>query len=83
MKTIFDLISVSLFAGLAILYLQRSAAHDEDAIPLWRYGVAAIGCAVADVLGNNGYDIPAYAMFVFVVLFALAMLKPFQQRPKP
>ncbi len=83
MKTIFDIISVVLFAGLAILYLQRSAAAEPDPIPLWRYGAAAIGCAAADIIGNNGYDLPAYAGFVFVVVFALMMLKPFQQTPTP
>ena len=83
MKTTFDIISVVLFAGLAILYLQRSAAAEPDPIPLWRYAVAAIGCAVADILGNNGYDLPAYAFFAFVVIFTIAMLKPFQQTPKP
>ena len=36
MKTTFDIISVILFAGLAILYLQRSAASEPDEIPLWR-----------------------------------------------
>ncbi len=83
MKSIYDIISIALFAGLAILYLQRSAAAEPDPIPLWRYAVAALGCAGADILGNNGFEIPAYAFFAFVVLFTLAMLKPFQQTPKP
>ena len=83
MKTIFDLISVALFAGLAILYLQRSAAEEPDQIPLWRYAAAAVGCAAADYLGNNGFAVASSLIFVVVVGFAIVMLKPFEKSPSP
>ena len=79
LKTIFDVISISLFAGLAILYLQRSASKEPDEVALWKYAVAAIACAVADYLGNNGQTFGAAAMFVFVVAFSILMLKPFSR----
>ena len=83
MKTIYDLISVALFAGLAILYLQRSAAEEPDQIPLWRYAAAAIGCAAADYLGNNGVPAGSIAVFVIVIGFSVVMLKPFEKHPMP
>lgn len=79
MKSIFDVVSIALFAGLAILYLQRSASKEADPIALWKYAVAAVGCAVADFLGNNDQALLSVAMFVFVVVFSVLMLKPFTQ----
>ena len=83
MKTIYDLISVALFALLAILYLQRSASEEPDQIPLWRYAVAAMGCASADYLGNNGYPVGSTIIFVITIGFSLIMLKPFEKHPTP
>lgn len=83
MKTIFDLVSVALFAGLAILYLQRSAAEEPDKIPLWRYAAAAVGCAAADYLGNNGFAVASGVIFVIVIGFSIIMLKPFETHPSP
>ena len=45
--------------------------------------MAAIGCAVAGILGNNGYEGPADAFFALVVAFSFIMLKPLRQHPKP
>ena len=79
MKSIYDLVSLCLFAGLAILFLQRSASSKPDRVALWRYGVAGLGCAAADVLGNNGYQIAAIAALAAVVAFSVVMLKPFER----
>ena len=74
MKTPFDLISVILFAGLAILFLQRSTSPERDDVAVWRYGAAAVGCAVGDYLGNQGKIYIAAALFVAVVAFSVLML---------
>lgn len=79
MKTIYDLISVALFAGLAILYLQRSASDEPDTVELWKYAVAAVGCAVADYLGNNNKPLAAAIAFVALIVFSLWALKPFER----
>lgn len=78
MKTIYDLVSMIAFAGLAILYLQRSASSSPDPVALWKYAVAAIGCALADYFGDHGMVIASIATFVALALFSIAMLKPFQ-----
>ena len=79
MKSIYDIVSLILFAGVALLFLQRSAASDPDPVPLWRYGVAAAGCAAGAVLGNNEQKIAAIAVLIATVVFSVAMLKPFKQ----
>ena len=81
MKTIYDLIAIVLFAGLAILFLQRSASHTPDRIPIWKYGLPAVGCAVADYLGNHDQAVLAIVLFVAVVAFSIMMLRPFHQGP--
>jgi hypothetical protein len=78
MKTIYDLVSMIAFAGLAILYLQRSASSSPDPVALWKYAVAAIGCGLADYFGDHGMVIASIATFGALALFSVAMLKPFQ-----
>ena len=78
MKSLYDLVSLVLFAGVAILFLQRSAQSKPDSVALWKYAVAAIACAVADVMGNHGLLIPALLTFAGLIAFSLIMLKPFR-----
>ena len=81
MKTIYDLVSIALFAGLAILYLQRAASDQPDSTALWKYAVAAVSCAVADYLGNHGQALASILVFVALIVFAVIMLRPFSQGP--
>ena len=79
MKSLYDLVSLIIFAGIAVLFLQRSASAEPDTTSLWKYAVAAIGCAVADVLGNNGQMIPSIIVFIALAVFSVFMLRPFQR----
>ena len=81
MKTIYDLISIGIFAGLAILFLQRSASSVPDSIPIWKYAIPAVGCAVGDYLGNNDQAIASIVVFLAVVVYSVMLLKPFHQDP--
>ncbi len=81
MKSPFDLVSIIMFAGIAILFLQRSASRERDPIAVWKYGIAAIGCAVGDVMGNSGLPIPAILVFVADLIFGVVILKPFLRSP--
>jgi hypothetical protein len=81
LKTIFDLVTLALFAGLAILYLQRSASAAPDPVATWKYAIAAIGCAAADYLGDHDQQIASILIFAAVVIFSLAMLNPFRRGP--
>ena len=79
MKSMFDVVSLILFAGVALLFLQRSAAAEQDDIPLWRYAVSAAGCAAGDLAGNDGLPIEAWVAFAVTAAFSLIMLKPFRR----
>ena len=76
METVYDWITVLIFAGLVTLYLQRSMGEDAgDSI--WSYLVGGAGCAISNYLGNEGYDILAVAMIAATLLYVALVLKPF------
>ncbi|UAK26237.1 XrtV sorting system accessory protein [Sphingomonas nostoxanthinifaciens] len=53
METVYDWVTVAIFAGLIVLFLQRSSGEGEPQDSIWQYLGASIGCAVANWLGNN------------------------------
>lgn len=75
MQTVFDWLSLVVFAGLAVLFLQRSM-DGEGMERIWLYLPPAIGCAGANWLGNNGYTLPAVAVLVLSVSYVFYVLKP-------
>ncbi|WP_225206463.1 XrtV sorting system accessory protein [Novosphingobium huizhouense] len=76
MQTVFDWLSVLLFAALVVLYLQRSSrATPVDRI--WQYIPPAIGCAAANYLGNHGSPLAAVVLMVLVMAYVFyALLRP-------
>ena len=83
METIYDWVTVALFAGLIVLFLQRSSAEGEPQDSIWQYLVASVGCAVANYLGNHD-DVPQHHLLAILVLVAtvgyvLYVLKPFKR----
>ena len=92
MDTIYDWVTVALFAGLIVLFLQRSSAEGEPQDSIWQYLVASIGCAIANYLGNNAIsngaesgatDYLDHALAVVVLLGTIGYvwfaLKPFKR----
>jgi hypothetical protein len=77
-KTIYDLVTMVIFAGLVVLFLQRSTAA-EPRDHMYQYAPPAIGCAVANYLGNHGQDWVAVGIIIAVVGYILYVLKPFNQ----
>lgn len=86
MQTVYDWATMIVFAGLIVLFLQRSQGEPRD--HLWQYLVAAIGCAATNYLGNEGFRLgePLYHFaavllgaatvgFIFVVLRPLDGLR--------
>ncbi len=78
MSTLYDLITVILFAGLAILFLQRSV-EQSSTDRIIHYLPAAICCAVANWLGNHHQDAFALLAILAVVAYTYVVLKPFQK----
>ncbi len=74
METIWDWITVIAFSGLVTLLLQRSA-EETPRDELWHYAPPAVGCAVANYLGNEGYDLFAAILLVGVVVYIFTVLK--------
>jgi hypothetical protein len=72
-ETFWDWITVFTFAGLATLLLQRSA-EEEPRDHLWQYAPPAVGCALVNYLGNEGYHAPAAVIFVAVVAYIFKVL---------
>ena len=79
METIFDWVSLAIFAGLIVLFLQRSTGeHAEKDASLLYYLGAGIGCAVANYFGNHEQPVIAVALIVATVAFIIYYLKPFK-----
>lgn len=73
METIYDWITVAMFAGLIVLFLHRSSA-EEPVDTIWHYLPPSICCAAANYFGNEGYVAIALALIVAVVIYVVAVL---------
>ena len=82
MTTVYDWITVALFAGLIGLFLHRSDQATPPPDALWHYLIAAGGCAVVNWLGNNDHPFIALAVGLGLVTFIVRVLKPFDSRPR-
>lgn len=78
METVYDWVTVAVFAGLAVLFLQRSS-EEEPRDKIIHYLPPALGCAVSNYLGNEGYMIPAVGLIVATLAYINFVLKPFDQ----
>ena len=80
MDSIYDWLSLAIFAGLIVLFLQRSTSErSQNDVSLVYYLGAGVGCAVANYFGNKGYDIVAVLLLAATVGFIVYFLKPFQR----
>jgi threonine/homoserine efflux transporter RhtA len=79
METIYDWVSLAIFAGLIVLFLQRSTSENADKdVSLLYYLAAGVGCAVGNYFGNHGQQVIAVALLVATVAFIVYFLKPFK-----
>lgn len=80
METPYDWITVGIFAGLIVLFMQRSTTESEGEIndPLWMYLAAGVGCALANYIGNEGQHLLAVLAIVGTLAFVFHFLKPFR-----
>ena len=73
METAWDWITVFIFAGLATLLIQRSQ-EEEPRDSLWQYAPPAIGCALANYVGNEGMTAIAIAILVAIAFYIYKVL---------
>lgn len=76
METVYDWLTVALFCAIAITYLQRSLVPLARRDPMIGYLPPAIGCAVANWLGNEGHAIWAIALLGISAVYYWHVLKP-------
>jgi hypothetical protein len=76
MQTVYDWLTIAIFAGLAVVYLQRSAgarpAHDAA----WKYLPPAIGCMAANQVGNAGWSLAATLLMVAALAYVWFVIRP-------
>lgn len=87
METIYDWVTVAIFAGLIVVFLQRSVGDAEPQDSIVSYLPPSVGCAVANYFGNEGikdgnvlYQILGAAGIVAVLAYTYYVIKPFQKQ---
>jgi hypothetical protein len=83
LKTVYDWVTVAIFAGLVVLFLQRSTTDDHapEHDSLLLYLGAGLGCAVGNYLGNKGVHVIAVPLIGATILFIIYYLRPFKIWP--
>jgi hypothetical protein len=76
-ETPYDWITVGIFAGLIVLFLQRSS-EESPSDSILQYLFPSAGCAVANYFGNEGNHIVAVLLLLAVTGYTFIVLKPFR-----
>ena len=76
METIYDWVTVAVFAGLIVLFLQRSVA-ERQTDRVVDYLPPAICCALGNYLGNHEQHVLAILVILTVPVYTWFVLKPF------
>ena len=79
METVYDWVTLAIFAGLVVLFLHRSMGDDHRDSMLAYLAGAGI-CGLANYLGNEGHDLLATLLIVANLAFILLVLKPIDLR---
>lgn len=84
METVYDWVTVAIFAGLVVLFVQRSTTdeHAPEHDSLLLYLGAGLGCAVGNYLGNKGFHLIAIPLITATLFFIVYYLRPFKIWPR-
>jgi Na+/H+-dicarboxylate symporter len=69
--------TVGVFGGLVVLFLHRSVGEHEPTDSILHYMPPAVGCAVANYVGNQGQGPMSALIVVAVLAYIVLVLKPF------
>lgn len=78
MQTPYDWVTIAIFAGLIVIFLQRSQADSVVRDTMISYLPPAVGCAVANYLGNENYHAFAIIAIVLVLAYIALVIKPYE-----
>lgn len=88
MNTVYDWVTVAIFAGLVVLFLQRSTGWRPAGDSMLQYLGASAGCAVANYFGNEGvagrgivYHLLGIGVIVATLVYIHLVLRPLD-KPK-
>jgi len=81
MKSVYDWLSLLIFAALVTRFLQQSTKPAGEHDSLRHYLVASAGCAGANWLGNNGWHLAAFAAIAGTIAYAVVFLGPRNRPP--
>lgn len=73
METIYDWVTMAIFAGLIVLFLHRSAA-DDPPDTIWHYLPPSVCCAAANYFGNEGNVVIAVALIAIIGVYVVGVL---------
>jgi hypothetical protein len=83
LETVYDWLTVAIFAGLVVLFLQRSVGDRPPGDSMLQYLAASAGCAVANYFGNEAvagrglaYHLLAGAVIVGTLAYIHIALRP-------
>jgi bacteriorhodopsin len=79
METIYDWITVAMFGGLIVLFLERSMNHSAPRDRIWQYLVASVGFMTTNYFGNEDQHVVAIITLGATVAFIFYILKPFER----
>jgi hypothetical protein len=74
-ETVFDWVTVAIFAGLIVLFLQRSTA-EVQVDKITDYLPPALCCAAGNYMGNNGHPVLAVLIIATIPVYVWLVLKP-------
>ena len=77
METVYDWLTLGIFAALILLFLQRSTSTEPADDTVWHYLPPSVGCAGANYFGNEGNHLLAILLIVGVAAYTALILKPF------
>ncbi|MCL6730115.1 XrtV sorting system accessory protein [Sphingomonas hankyongi] len=75
MHTVYDWVTIAIFAGLLVLFLHRSS-DEAPRDKLVHYLIAGAGCATVNYLGNEGMHLLAVLGLAGVLAFIQLTLRP-------
>lgn len=82
MQTVWDWLTIAVFAGLIVVFLQRSIDEQGPRDSIISYAPPAIGCAVVNQLGNKGYEPFALAGLAAILVYIWYIIDPLNRRAR-
>lgn len=83
LNTVYDWVTVAIFAGLVVLFLQRSTGDRPPRDTMLQYLAASAGCAAANYVGNKAvtggglaYHLLAAGLIVATLAYIHFVLRP-------